>query len=298
MAGGAMDGRMDWISLIVAAALLLGATPNIAARTGEARLVTAPLTLTRIGYGPDPRQTIGLFRRGTETMPLIVYLHGGGWSAGTPAAGEGSQAEHFTRTGHAYATIGYRFVGTVRVEDQLAEIAGAIARLARMPGIDGRRIVLIGHSSGGHLAAMLGADPQWLERAGVPLGAVRGVVLLDPAALDVTAILGSGARGGAIDAFFRPAFGDDPARQWALSPLAHAAAPNAAGWLMLHDVANPGSGWQCRALARDLVRAGAGPVYVQPIAGTSHVRLNDEIGRPLDPATAQIDAFLDQLPGG
>lgn len=280
----------------IAAALFAAATPEIAAREGARRLVGGPLRSEAVAYGTEARQQVRLFtRERAGRAPLILYVHGGGWSAGTPDAGAIAQPEHFTRRGYAWATAGYRFVPGATVEQQAEDLASAIAILRKSREVDPRRIVLVGHSSGGHLAALIGVDPRWLRGAGVPFDALRAVILLDPAALDVTAILGSGASGGTIDAFFRPAFSADPTRWAALSPLAQAAAPNAPAWLMLHDAGNTLSGIQTQQLARDLEIAGARPVRVEAITGTNHVRLNDEIGRPGDRATAEIDRFLDAL---
>lgn len=277
-------------------ALFAAATPEIAARQGEKRLIGGPLRSEAVAYGADPRQQLRLFtRERAGRAPLLVYIHGGGWSAGTPDAGAGPQPEHFTRRGYAWATAGYRFVPSVRVEDQAADLAAAIAAARKARGVDPKRILLVGHSSGGHLAALLATDPRWLADAGVPFEALRGAILLDPAALDVSAILGSGSRGGTIDAFFRPAFGEDRARWAALSPLAQAAAPNAPAWLMLHDAGNILAGVQSQQLARDLEIAGAETVRAQAISGTNHVRLNDELGRPDDRATAEVDRFLNAL---
>lgn len=280
----------------LAIALFAAATPEIAARAGARRLVGGPLRVEALPYGADPRQQLRLFTRAASgRAPLLVYVHGGGWSAGTPDAGAGAQPEHFTRRGYAWATAGYRFVPGAAVEDQASDLARAIATARAARGVDPDRIVVVGHSSGGHLAALLATDPRWLASAGVPFAALRGAILLDPAALDVSAILGSGARGGTIDAYFRPAFGERPERWVALSPLAQAAPPNAPAWLMLHDAGNVLAGVQSQQLARDLQVAGAAAVRVQAISGTSHVRLNDELGRSGDRATAAVDGFLDAL---
>lgn len=284
------------LPLLLTSALLAAATPVMTAQAGERRLVGGPVASQSLAYGPAPRQTLRLFtRKAAGRAPLLLYVHGGGWSAGTPDAGAFDQPAHFTARGYAWGTAGYRFVPDARVEDQAADLAAAIAKARQSPGVDPDRIVLVGHSSGGHLAALLAADPQWLAGAGVPFAALRGVILLDPAALDPAMILGSGATGGTIDAYFRPAFGAEPARWATLSPLAQAAAPNAPAWLILHDRANGLAGFQGQQLARDLVRAGAAPVIVEAIDGTTHLRLNDEIGRDGDVATGRIDAFLDRI---
>lgn len=288
MKAGAMLG------ILFSAALLAAATPGVVAQQGAHVLVAGPVTSRTLRYGPAPRQSAELFvREKAGRAPLIVYLHGGGWSAGTPRAGSGgAQADHFTGAGYAYATIGYRFVPEATVEDQLADVAQGIALLRQQKGVDPDRIVLLGHSSGGHLAAMLGADPSWLDKAGVPFEAVKAVVLLDPAAIDVPPIMAAGRGAGTVVRYYQPAFGDDPARQAALSPLHHTEAPNAPAWLMLHDVNNPLAGMQSEQLSVALVAAGAREATVVPVKDTTHLRLNDEIGRPGNPATAEIDAFL------
>ncbi|HYZ47538.1 MAG TPA: alpha/beta hydrolase [Sphingomonas sp.] len=274
-------------------ALLAAATPAIMEQAGPHVLVGGSMATQTLSYGADPKQTVTLFTREKAARPpLIVYLHGGGWSAGTPKAGYGGrQAEHWTSRGYAYAATGYRFVPAATVEQQLSDAAKAIALLRKQKGLDPDRIVLLGHSSGGHLAAMLGADPAWLEKAGVPFGAVKAVVLLDPAGLDIPPIMA--IRGdGTIERYYRPAFGDDPARQSTLSPMKQTEPPNAPAWLMLHDANNPYAGAQSADLAAALKGAGAREATVQAIAGTTHLRLNDEIGQPGNEATGLIEAFL------
>jgi acetyl esterase/lipase len=285
------------LGMIVSAALLAAATPAMVAQAGPHVFVPGPVVARDLHYGPAPRQLAQLFvREKAARAPLIVYLHGGGWSAGTPRAGSaGAQPDHFTGTGYAYATVGYRFVPEVSVEQQLADVAQGIALLRRQNGVDADRIVLIGHSSGGHLAALLGADPAWLEAAGVPFATVKAVVLLDPAAIDIPPIIDAGRSAPTVQRFYRPAFGDDLARQAALSPLRHADPPNAPAWLMLHDVNNPLAGLQSEQLSIALIAAGAQEATVLPVGDTTHLRLNDEIGRVGDVATAEIDSFLTRV---
>jgi acetyl esterase/lipase len=283
---------MDVIGLMFAAALLAIATPTIAEQAGPRIMVAGPTAARTIIYGPEQRQGLELFTRGGGKAPLIVYLHGGGWSAGSPKDGsKGAQAGHWTSTGYAYATIAYRFAPVVGAEDQLRDVAKAIALLRREPGVDGRRIVLIGHSSGATMAAQLGTDPRWLTEARVPFGAVKAVVLLDPSVLDLPPVMA--AKGDPmVERYLRPAFGDDPARQSALSPVKQTDAPNAPAWLILADANNGFAQAQGGDLAAGLLGAGAKEATVVPIAGTTHMRLNNEIGADGDKATAAIDAFL------
>jgi acetyl esterase/lipase len=282
------------LATIVSTGLLAAATPAVVAQAGLHVLVSGPIVTRELHYGPAPRQLVQLFvREKAGRAPLIIYLHGGGWSAGTPRAGSaGQQPDHFTGAGYAYATLGYRFVPEATVEEQLTDVAQAIALLRRQQGVDPDRIVLLGHSSGGHLAALIGDDPAWLDKTGVPFDAVKAVVLLDPAAIDVAPIMAAGRGAGTVARYYQPAFGEDLARQEALSPLRHADAPNAPAWLMLHDVNNPLAGYQSQQLSAALIAAGAREATVLPIQDTTHLRLNDEIGRPGSAPTVEIDAFL------
>ena len=279
------------IGLIMGAALLTAATPAIVAQTGTHVMVAGATVSRSLTYGSEPRQGVDLFtRERAGQAPLIVYLHGGGWSAGSPKDGaRGAQPDHWTSRGYAYATVAYRYVPMVAAEDQLRDVAKAIAFLRRQPGVDGRRIVLIGHSSGATMAAQLGSDPSWLAESKVPLDAIKAVVLLDPAVLDIPPLMAMASP--ALDRHFRPAFGNDPVRQSALSPMKHVEPPNAANWLVLTDPANGFAAAQSADFVSGLIGAGAMARSI-PIAGTTHMRLNNEIGQRDDRATTEIDAFL------
>ncbi len=280
------------IAMAIAALLLSAVTPAIHAQSGRHVLVAGPVVARTLTYGKEPRQAATLFtREGARRAPLIVYLHGGGWSAGSPRDGSrGAQTGHWTRNGYAYATVGYRYVPAATAEDQLRDVAQAIALLRRQAGVDGSRIALIGHSSGGTMAAQLGTDPNWLEKAGVPFTALKGVVLLDPSVLDIPPVM---AQLGApiVERYLRPAFGDDPVRQSELSPVKHVEPPNAPAWAIVADANNGFASAQGSDFAAGLIGAGASAKVI-PIAGTTHMRINNEIGQRDDRATAEIDAFF------
>ena len=283
----------DVIGLLFPVLLLGAATPAIIAQQGPRVLVAGPTVERPIVYGSEPRQGLELFtRKAPGKAPLIVYLHGGGWSAGSPKDGaNGAQPDHWTERGYAYATIAYRYVPVATAEDQLRDVARAIARLRKEKGIDGRRIVLMGHSSGGTMAALLGTDPHWLEDAGIPFDAIKAVVLLDPSVLDLPPVM---AQRGApiVERYLRPAFGDDPARQSDLSPMKQVEEPNAPAWLILADANNGLAQAEGADFVAGLIGAGADEATLTTIAGTTHMRLNNEIGGADDKATAAIDAFL------
>lgn len=242
-------------------------------------------------YGADPRQKLdwAVPAEANGKAPLLLFIHGGGWSIGDKRMGAGQKGAHFLSTGWAFASTNYRLVPQARVEDQAADVAAAIAWLRRQPGIDASRIVLMGHSAGAHLAALVGTDPRYLAAAGVPLNAIRGVVLLDGAGYDVGEQMGLGRN--MAQSMYEQAFSKDPARQAQLSPARHAAAPNAASWLILPVATRRDSTAQSEKLA-GLLRAAGAEARVSPQGGKTHATLNRDIGESTDASTAEIDRFL------
>ena len=263
----------------------------ISDRTAAAQAL--PPGMAEMSYGRDPLQRLDLvYPPGNKRPPVVVFIHGGGWSIGDKRHAIGAKASHFLGTGHAFASVNYRLVPNVTVEQQAADIAGAIAKLrtyAMGSNYDGERIVLMGHSAGAHLAALVGTDPRYLAAVGVPIGSVKGIVLLDGAGYDVAQQM---ARpGNLVSGMYEAAFGKDPARQRALSPTLHAAAPNVASWLILPIQRRADSTAQSRALAAALAKAGA-RARVVPVPGESHGSLNRGLGEEGDFATGEVDRFI------
>ena len=252
-----------------------------------------PAGTRELAYGADPKQRLDLLVPAeAKRAPLLLFVHGGGWSIGDKRTGAGVKAVHFTAQGWAFASANYRLVPGATVEQQAADIASAIAWAranAATHGLDPDRIVLMGHSAGAHLVALVGTDPRHLAAAGVPQSVVKGVILLDGAGYDIA---GQMARpGNPVGSMYDAAFGKDPARQKALSPTLHAAAPNVANWLILPIDRRDDSKKQSEGLAAAL-RPAVASAKVVPVPGESHGSLNKGLGEAGDFATGEVDKFL------
>ena len=281
-------------SLVVSGGLAWGA--RLDAITGLAPL-PAPV---RLAHGPHPMQTIDLWPATAKhgDSPLVIFVHGGGWIGGTPETATGrAKVAHALALGHAFATVGYRPVPQVTVEDQAADVAAAIALLLQQAAhhrIDPRRVVVMGHSAGAHLAALIGTDPRWLGTAGLDHAALAGIVAIDGAAFDVMQQQRDAPLAAKL--LYRPVFGRDPARMRALSPVWQSAAPNAVNWLLLHT-ARADSARQTAALAAALRRSGSiVDVIALPGRGPgSHIACNRRMGDPGWAATTQVDLWMDRI---
>ncbi|HEU4893377.1 MAG TPA: alpha/beta hydrolase [Vicinamibacterales bacterium] len=89
-------------------------------------------------------------------IPVIVFLHGGGWSGGTRTTGPDFK-RYFAQDGFAMASIEYRLTPTVTFPENVEDVRTAVRWLkanASAQGVDADRICLWGTSAGGHLAAV------------------------------------------------------------------------------------------------------------------------------------------------
>lgn len=248
-------------------------------------------------YGSEPLQRLDFWpAEGVAgPAPLIVFVHGGGWKNGDKSNTTGAaKVAHFRAQGYAVASLNYRLAPAARVEDQAADVAAGFAWLlthAGKLGVDPTRMILMGHSAGAHLVALVGTDPLYARAAGFALGDIRGVVPLDGAAYDVPTQIAEGGR--LMHDTYLEVFGSDRARQAALSPTRHAAAPNAPAFLLLHVDRQDGTR-QAEALGAALRGVGT-PVQVTRIPGRGligHMEINRKLGEPDYPATAIVDAWL------
>jgi acetyl esterase/lipase len=93
-------------------------------------------------------------------LPLIVWIHGGGWRNGSKA---GSMAIPLSGRGYAVASVDYRLIDVAPFPAQIVDCRAAIRWLkahASEYNLDPKRIGVWGASAGGHLVALLGTVNQ------------------------------------------------------------------------------------------------------------------------------------------
>jgi acetyl esterase/lipase len=213
-----------------------------------------------LSYGKDPLQKLDYWRPTKAGSPLVIFVHGGGWKRGDKKNATGEEKpEHYLQQGYAFASINYRLVPAATVEQQTQDVANAIAHLigrVESLGFDSSRIVLMGHSAGAHLSALVGTDMKYLKQAELGPKSLRGVIPLDGACYDVPRQIADG--GDFMHDTYLKAFGSEKDRQLALSPTHHATAPNVPAFLILHVQRVDGTA-QSRALGEALQKGGRPP---------------------------------------
>jgi acetyl esterase/lipase len=134
-----------------------------------------------IPYGSDARQVLDVYGpdgdAGTQ-HPVVVYLYGGGWQAGGRA-----QARPIAQTlaEHGIVTIvpDYRVYPQTTFPGFIEDAAAAVRWAhdhAHEYGGDPRNIILMGHSAGAHIAAMVATAPQYLQAKGLSQSSLRAMV--------------------------------------------------------------------------------------------------------------------------
>jgi arylformamidase len=109
-----------------------------------------------LAYGPDPRHRIDLFPAPGSDR-LLVFLHGGYWRSLDKALFSWL-APAWVAEGVSVALPNYRLCPAVAIADIVEDAIAAVNWLAQHApghGAGAARIVVAGHSAGGHLAAAL-----------------------------------------------------------------------------------------------------------------------------------------------
>jgi hypothetical protein len=181
-------------AVLIISAVVLPAGGIVAAAPTRTHHVSAGNILA-VRYGPQRYQLLDLHlprQAGrARRLPTIVYLHAGGWIAGSRANVADAATAQLAR-GYAVASIDYRLAtpGVVgSFPGAIDDVKRAIRFLkghAGTWGLDPTRVVLMGASAGGYLAAISGAAVGQLEPeftgplAGVDSGVVAIVDIVGP----------------------------------------------------------------------------------------------------------------------
>jgi acetyl esterase/lipase len=131
----------------------------------DALALPRPRADARIAYGADPIQFGDLrLPRGEGPFPLGVLIHGGCWAVEIDLGHLSLGAKALAEAGIASWSIEYSRVGDPRGgwPGTFSDVAlgfGHAAELARTYPLDLGRLVVVGHSAGGHLGLWLAARP-------------------------------------------------------------------------------------------------------------------------------------------
>jgi len=272
------------------------------AAAAPAALSAGVQRIADVPYGTDPAQRMDVYvptspTTGTNSLvasavraPVIFMVHGGGWRHGDKAMGRVVQEKvnRWVPKGFILISINYRMLPDAPVAVQERDVQAALMAAQQRAGTwggDPSRFILMGHSAGAHLVALLNARaPQALREGAWPW---LGTVSLDSAMMNVPARM----RAPHLP-LYDDAFDTDPAYWVAMSPFHQwtAGAPPMQMVCSAQRADDPCQ--QSDAMARH-VRNQGGRAEVLP-QDLDHGEINAQLGLDSD-YTRAVEAFMGSL---
>lgn len=233
-------------------------------------------------------------------LPVVFWIHGGGWQAGDKSSVQ-LKPQAFVDRGFVFVSTNYRLLPNVEMGTIVRDIAQSVHwvhdHIAEHGG-DPKRILVMGHSAGAQLAALICTDDRYLKAEGLSLSIVKGCVPVDGDTYDVPAIIETAETRrrvhGQPQAKFghREKFGNTPEKHKDFSAVTHVAKNKSIPpFLILHVADHPDNAAQAQRLGAVLKDAGI-PVKVYGAKETNHTRINANLGSADDPSSQELFDFV------
>lgn len=248
---------------------------------------TSATVLRNVSYGAHKEQRFDVYLpKAPSGAPVIFMVHGGAWRHGDKAMDRvvENKVAYWTARGFLLISSNYRMLPEADPLTQARDIAMAIGVAqdkAAGWGGERSRFILMGHSAGAHLVALLASSPQLR-------GALtwRGTVALDSAGFDIAQLMQARHMG-----LYDDAFGTDPSYWNAASPYAQL---TQAGSPML-AVCSTRRSDACEQARHYAAKAtGLGMRMSVLPQDLSHRDINATLGQP-GPYTEAVERFIDSL---
>jgi parallel beta-helix repeat protein len=271
----------------------------------------------------NPQQTLNVYAPADgQRLPVVVWIHGGGWHRGDKAEVD-RKPQALVDRGFVLVSINYRLFPDVTIKQIAEDVAKAIRWAhdhAQHYRGDPDRIIVMGHSAGAQLAALVCTDDRYLKAEGLTLSIIKACVPVDGDSYDVPlqiqtveeereasytltfgdpkvrkplptmTLVAKGKRA----ASYRVKFGDEPTQR-ELSAVTHVAqGKRIPPFLILHVADHPETKAQSQRLVQVLQTAGIS-AKAYPAEGRNHTTINADLGLSEDRATQEVFAFMDAV---
>jgi acetyl esterase/lipase len=240
----------------------------------------------------NERQALDVFAPSEgKNHPVVVWIHGGGWQAGDKKDVD-KKPQAFVGKGFVFVSVNYRLLPDVTIKQMAGDVAKAIRWThdhAKDYGGDPDTILVMGHSAGAQLAALVCTDDGYLKAEGLALSLIKGCVPVDGDTYDVPLQIQAVEQRRAE--IYKKKFGDAESQK-DLSPVTHVAkGKDIPPFLILHVADHPETKAQSQRLAKALQEAGVS-AKAYPAEGKNHTTINADLGLPDDKPTQALFEFL------
>jgi arylformamidase len=140
----------------------------------------------------DERQVLDVYSPpNAKNLPVVCWIHGGGWQTGDKTDVQ-VKPQAFMDKGFVFVSTNYRLLPSVDMATIVRDVAKSIRwvhdHIAEYGG-DPERLLIMGHSAGAQLAALICTDDRYLKAEGLSLAITKGCVPVDGDTYDVPAII-------------------------------------------------------------------------------------------------------------
>ncbi len=233
-------------------------------------------------------------------LPVVFWIHGGGWQTGDKANVD-IKPQAFMDNGFVFVSTSYRLLPHVDMATIVRDIAKAIRwvhdHVAEYGG-DPQRLLIMGHSAGAQLAALVCTDDRYLKAEGLSFNIIKACVPVDGDTYDVPAIIETAETRRRVHGLpqatygHREKFGNDPAKHRDFSAVTHVAKDKGIPpFLIMHVAEHPDTTAQAQHLA-DVLKGAEVKVRVFGAQKSNHTKIDADLGMPDDPGTKALFEFV------
>jgi acetyl esterase/lipase len=236
-----------------------------------------------------------------KNLPVVFWIHGGGWQGGDKADVH-NKPKGFCDKGFVFVSTNYRMLPdnvdmSIIIQD-VAKGLGWVHKNIQNHGGDPQRIIVMGHSAGAQLAAIVCIDHRYIDAEGVPIRAIKGCVPVDGDTYDIPAMIATAEFRQTLhglplpDYGHRVKFGNDPKKHIDYSAVTHVAkGKGIPPFFILFVAGHPDVTAQAKRLG-NVLRAADISIADFGARETTHSRINMNLGNNDDEATIAVYQFL------
>ena len=249
----------------------------------------------------DKLQTLDVYAPANgKNLPVVFWIHGGGWQGGDKAEVY-VKPQVFNGKGFLFVSTNYRLWPNVDMATLTRDVAKSIRwvhdHIAEHGG-DPKRLIIMGHSAGAQLAALLCTDESYLKQEGLSFAIIKGCVPVDGDTYDIPAMIEVAETRWRVHGLPAPKsthrikFGNDTEKHKAFSAVTHVAKnKNIPPFLILYVANHPDVSAQALRLG-NVLKAADVPVTLFGAKETTHNKINADLGKSDDAATTALFAFI------
>lgn len=169
------NGMFCWIIMAFVLLLLSSCSPLYLVNTLSTE--SDSVTVAHQRYGKEQRQHLDIFipDRIVAGSPVVVFFYGGSWKRGEKGK-YGFVGHSLGSKGYISVIPDYRLYPEVTFPAFVEDGAKVLAWVRENVDQARNGVVVMGHSAGAHIAALLALDQSYLEEAGQPSGIIRGMI--------------------------------------------------------------------------------------------------------------------------